>query len=79
MPLPEISASTNPSRPGPQIEEVVVIPANQPGLDADAEIVERLEDGCLLRQEFRLHFPRDLELAPGDAFGLQPLGNFGNV
>src|SRR5262249_31877944 len=58
-----------------QVEEVVVVAADPPSLDAGSGVVERPEGRPPLRKEPRLHLLGELQLLRRPALGLPLLGD----
>ena len=55
-------------------EIIVVIPADRPGLHAEAAVFERAHFGLRLRKESGLHFSRGFQFQGGHVFGFESLG-----
>jgi hypothetical protein len=54
-------------------KEIVVIPADGPGLHAEAAVFERAHFGLRLRKESRLHLSRGFQFQRGHVFGFESL------
>ena len=58
-----------------EIEEVVIVAADLAGLEAAADVVERIELRKHLREETRLDFTRDLDFVSGTTILFQAIGH----